>query len=417
VTTPALRFATDEELRVFERSISRFFWTQDFAGAEQVLLDALRAHPSSFSDICQTISQGAVSISGWDELYAQIEALARNGSRCTAIEIDLSGHADRDVQPDGALEPGFECSYYDDSTFHFSTASREEILSQCETGTMQWTGCFLDIDNALTCDGLAKLYSTLARYQHRYWRPRMAAPGSTAMEVPQDFVAFTLGRWFLYLRVHKALWSDLYTRGLPHRMPVVVGQHDFGPLLYSVYMSETTCNSSDASSLTPARRQAGDAASAILAERQAERSANFQSEINGAIAELRELYRLVRMFPFYRYKARNTLADQLTSQLKMWCQSQELPEVGVDWRMRKPDFERFLRQIAEARRVPSVDEALDVLHVNQLHDRWLRVARERDFDLGSRPTSLFELNLAWALKFGGPIVQDRWEHAKPYQAA
>lgn len=31
--------------------------------------------------------------------------------------------------------------------------------------------------------------------------------------------------------------------------------------------------------------------------------------------------------------------------------------------------------------------------------------------------SLFELNLAWALKFSGPIVQDRWEHAKPYQAA
>jgi hypothetical protein len=123
------------------------------------------------------------------------------------------------------------------------------------------------------------------------------------------------------------------------------------------------------------------------------------------------------MFPFYRYKARNTLAEQLTSQLKMWCRSQELPEAGVDWRMSKPNFERFLRQIAEARRVPSADEALDVLHVNQLHDKWLRVARETDFDLGSRPMSLFELNLAWALRFGGPIVQDRWAHTKPYQAA
>ena len=404
MTTPALRFATDEELRVFERSISRFFWTQDFAGAEQVLLDALRDHPSSFSDICQTISQGAVSIGGWDELYAQIEALARNGSRCTAIEIDLSGHADRGVQPDGALEPGFECSYYDDSTFRFSTASREEILTQCETGTRTWTGCFVDIDHALTCDGLARLYFALAKYQHRYWRSPVAAPGSTATDVPQDFVAFTLGSWFLYLRVHKALWSDLHTRGLPQRMPVVVGQHDFGPPLHSVYMSETICDSSDASSR-------------ILAERQAKRSANFQSEINQAIAELRELYRLVRMFPFYRYRGRNELGDQLTNQLKMWCQSQELPEVGVDWRMRTPNFEGFLRQIAEARRVPSVDEALDVLHVNQLHDEWLRVARERNFDLGSRPMSLFELNLAWALKFGGPIVQYRWEQAKPYQAA
>jgi len=142
-----------------------------------------------------------------------------------------------------------------------------------------------------------------------------------------------------------------------------------------------------------------------------------QAETSEAIAELRELYRLLRMFPFYRYKARNTLADQLTNQLKGWCQSQEVPDTGVDWRMRKPNFERFLRRIAEARGVDSVDDALNVLHVNQLHDKWLRVARDKNFDLGTRPTSLFELNLAWALKFGGPVMRNRWESAQPYEAA
>jgi hypothetical protein len=407
VGAPALRFATDEELRVFERSISRLFWTQDFAGAEEVLLDALRDYPSPFSDICQTIPQEAVSILGWDELYAQIETLARDGRSCTAIGIDLSGHADRQVQPDTTLEPGFECSYYDDSIFGFSTASREEILSQCESGTMAWTGSFLHIDHALTCDGLGKLYSSLAGYQHRYWRPPVAAAYSTATDVPQDFVAFTLGSWFLYLRVHKAICSDLQIRGLPHRMPVVVGQHDFGPRLDSVYMPKTIADDGEAS-----RR-----ASRILAERQAERSGIMQSEISTAIAELREIYRVVRMFPFYRYKARNELGDQLTSLMKLSCRSRKLPDAGVDWRMRKPAFERLLRQIAEARSVPSVDEALDAVHVDELHERWLRTAREKDFDLGTRPMSLFELNLAWALKFGGPILRDRWERAKPYQAA
>ena len=264
------------------------------------------------------------------------------------------------------------------SIFRFSTASREEILSQCESGTMAWTGSFLYIHHALTCDGLGKLYSSLARYQHRYWRPPIAAADSTATDVPQDFVAFTLGSWFLYLRIHKALWSDLHIRGLPHRMPVVVGQHDFGPRLDSVYTSETIPDDSEAN-----RR-----VSRIFAERQAERSRIIQSEINTAIAELREFYRVVRMFPFYRYKARNELADQLTRQLKVSCQSQKLPDVSVDWRMRKPTFERLLRQIAEARGVPSVDEALDVFHVNELHERWLRTAREKDFDLGTRPMSL-----------------------------
>jgi hypothetical protein len=92
--------------------------------------------------------------------------------------------------------------------------------------------------------------------------------------------------------------------------------------------------------------------------------ASVQVETNEAIAELRELYRLVRMFAFYQYKARDTLGDQLTNQLKGWCVSQDLPDAGVDWRMQKPDFERFLRQIAEARGVASVDEALNVRHVN-----------------------------------------------------
>jgi hypothetical protein len=150
---------------------------------------------------------------------------------------------------------------------------------------------------------------------------------------------------------------------------------------------------------------------------EAERIAILQSEMNQAIAELRELYRLVRLFPFYRYKSRRTLGGMLTDLLKTWCQSQNLPDADVDWRMRRANFERFLRQVAEARETPSVEDALDVGHVNRLHDEWLRVARERNFDLGSRPTSLFELNLAWALKVGGPIVRTRWVEATPYRGA
>ena len=339
---PALRFATDEELRVFERSISGFFWTQDFAGAEQALQDALREHPSSFSDICQTISQEAVSISGWDELYAQIEVLARNGSRCTALEIDLSGHADREVEPDGALssrvmEPGFECSYYDDSTFRFSTASREEILSQCETGTMAWTGCFVDIDHALTCDGLGKLYSGLAKYEHRYWRPRMAAPGSTAMEVPQDFVAFTLGRWFLYLRVHKALWSDLRTRGLPHRMPVVVGQHDFGPLLSSVYMSETICDSSDTTSR-------------ILAQRQTEARARYDRQTEEEVSAFRERRDGIRSWPFFWNRSkRKMFIDYCALRERILVSHGNLLADRPTWKMSNEEFETFIERYRASR--------------------------------------------------------------------
>jgi hypothetical protein len=102
-----------------------------------------------------------------------------------------------------------------------------------------------------------------------------------------NFVAFTLGRWFLYLRVHQALWSDLRTRGLPHRMPVVVGQHDFGsPRFSSVYMSETICDSSDASSR-------------ILAQRQTEARALYDQRTEEEVSTLRERRDGIRGWPFF----------------------------------------------------------------------------------------------------------------------
>ncbi len=246
-----LRFATRDELRAFERAMSGFFWAGDFAGAEQALQSAMREHPSSFSDICQTIPQGAVSIGGWDELCAEIESPSRKDHRYSAIEIDLSGHADREVEA-GGVEPGFECSYYDDSIYSFSTASHDEMLAQCKAGSVAWQGGFVEIDHALSCDGLRQIYSSLVKYPHRRWR----LSGSDPVEVPQDFVAFMLGFWFLYLRVHQALRSELRTRGLPQRMPVVVDQHSFGPPLSSVYMSETICDSAEATRRVLAQRQA-----------------------------------------------------------------------------------------------------------------------------------------------------------------
>ena len=123
----------------------------------------------------------------------------------------------------------------------------------------------------------------------------------------------------LVIKFHQTVDHYLLAHGLPARVSVLVemdhvswameqGVHDLGP------QARRLIGPSDVAS------QPHDAASGLLAKREAEHRANFQSEISTGIAELRELYRLVRMFPFYRYKARNTLADMLTSLLKGWCQ-------------------------------------------------------------------------------------------------
>lgn len=336
-SSPALQFATDEGLNAFERSMSGFFWAQDFTGAERLLGDASREHPSAFSDICQATSQNAVSISGWDELYAQIEELARNGSPCTAIEIDLSGHADRKVGPDGALEPGFECSYYDDSIFRFSAASREEILSQCKTGRREWQGGFEEIDHALTCDGLGTLYSSLAKYEHRHWRPLPAAPDSAPADVPRDFVAFKLAQWFLYLRVHTAVCSDLRTRGLPHRMPVVIGQHDFGPYLSSVYMPETICDSRDSTDR-------------ILARRQAEARAWYDEMTEKDVSGLRERRDGIRSWPFFvKRSERKIYIEYSAAYENHLVEHYKLAADRPTWKMSNQEFEAFIERFRATR--------------------------------------------------------------------
>lgn len=140
--------------------------------------------------------------------------------------------------------------------------------------------------------------------------------------------------------------------------------------------------------------------------------ASAQLGVNEWIAELRELYRLIQIFPFYQHKTRSELCKQLTALVKL-----DLSDAEIDWRTPKSHFEQLIRKVAESRAAPSINGALDPAHVNELHDRWVALAREKNFDLGPRPTSLFAINLAYALKFGGHVVQDRWVRVKPYQSA
>lgn len=61
--------------------------------------------------------------------------------------------------------------------------------------------------------------------------------------------------------------------------------------------------------------------------------------------------------------------------------------------------------------VPDIDDALDPAHTDALHERWLKTAKAKDFKLNAG-LSMFQLELAYAPKKGGPLVQDRWQHAK-----
>jgi hypothetical protein len=100
-----------------------------------------------------------------------------------------------------------------------------------------------------------------------------------------------------------------------------------------------------------------------------------------------------------------------TGRVQLWCKARELPQIGWGWRKGKGAFEDLLRRLAHSMNPPSMDSALDPVHVDLLHERRVKLAKDKDFNLGSSPVSLFERNLAWALTFRGPFVQTRWENA------
>ena len=157
-------------------------------------------------------------------------------------------------------------------------------------------------------------------------------------------------------------------------------------------------------------------AATTSARRKADLEARDKLDVIAMVAQLRESYRIVRLFPFYRFWWRRNFARYVDSILAACCSGQDLPQAGVGWRMSKPRFEALLHQVVE-KRGHSVKEVLDPAHVDRLHDKWLAEARKSNFELRPSPSfSLFEGMLSYALstRAGGPILQDRWERLGPY---
>jgi len=391
---------TDEERRAFEREIVALVARSHLLRAEYLVVEAIAQSGSEPLNAVSGIAEEEVRIEGWEALAADLleadaRLLERTGRHASLAILSLVNRA--------LVSGGFVERLEVERVFYvaFERLADGQIRPERDGG---YERPILEGKASVFVAGLEPLMSV----QRRPW------PGATAeaAALRQFQIDDLLSGLLLTIKFHRLIDRYLETPGLPMPLSLLIeidkvgwsmeaGVHDLGPQARRFVPSSPP-------SLD------GNAASELLAERQTERRARLQAEVNRSIAEVRELYRLVRMFPFYRRVSRDKLADMLTAQLRSWCQGQNLPAAGVGWRMRKPDFERLLRQFAEARAV-AVDDALDPHHVDALHARWLATARRLNFDLGTAPLSIFELGLAVALTRGGPIVQDRWEHAGPYR--
>lgn len=157
-----------------------------------------------------------------------------------------------------------------------------------------------------------------------------------------------------------------------------------------------------------------EAGEQIRRQRKAANLARFQNDWIRIVAEAREIHRLIHYFPFYRRKSRQQLAGIWEGTLGFACSAGGLdPKPAISWRMSGDELTAILRRVLEGKGVPDVEGALDPAHTDALHAREVAAAKAAGFVFPAEP-SKFVLELAYAIRFGGPIVEDRWVHAKPY---
>jgi hypothetical protein len=352
-----------------------------------------------------TASPKSIEFPGWFKLPARIAEYDNKVSKISAIGIDLSspGHIGQKPSDGGFLDPVIETNFYSDDIWPFSTSDRVGLLAGYSQYSCAWQGGFKEIDDTVQINGIADLYGAV------YLLKEAAETESQTARV--------LGACFIVVLIYLALRDFAPRDVLPHPLAVILGSNEDYPYFSAPVFAARPDIGPQAQphiGKTEHKSKSLNATDEILAERAAERRSDLQRTFEVDFAKYREIHRMLYYFPFYRFRGRSKLAQLWESHLAMTCNIHGInPGQKISWRMSAGKLTELLRRIAEAKNVPDVEQALNPVHTDRLHTKWLTLEKAANFKLPAG-TSLFQLQLAAALQSGGPWVIDRWERAKPY---
>jgi hypothetical protein len=282
---------------------------RDFDKAEVVLSEQLTSYSGPIATACRGVSDGHVTLTGWDEVDADLVDLCRRGRAVTAIGLDLSNYDDHVGHAWWDKEPFVEFAAYTDEVYPFSESRRQDLLDLSEAYPAPWTGSALGEETAhLTVTGLRALNGALLhRASVEPWHP------SSTTRLESESVAEYLGWWWMHLRFHQAVARDLEERGLALTVPVIVGTHDVGPWLHVVH---TPARVSDHEASTERILQERTELAPVLRDAQAEETAR----------DLRELRSKLRGYGFFsRSPERKAAEVSAAAKLAVVCQQAGLP--------------------------------------------------------------------------------------------
>jgi hypothetical protein len=314
------RLSIPSEQQIFCSEMASYIRNMEFSRLEDIIREGNGSNPSSFKKYCSS-SVSDIKLEGWDSIISDIVKLINDKKEVTAISINISGYG----EGDGAY---FENSYYDDKSFPFSTSSRLDIAEKAKANSTPWQGNFLDGESHLRCPTLDASFHAVQNYPYRHEGPIKNQDGQWVL--PPEFIGFTLCVWFLYLRVNQAIQRDVQEIGLPAIMPVIVGQHGFGPIFDAVYMSSKSQNHQDI-------------ADKILNEREEASKKRFLAEIDEKTSEYKSARRNCIEFSQY------TGDERAISHID-FCEcreSNELKRLEISlpcpsWKLPQSAFEEFL---------------------------------------------------------------------------
>ncbi len=210
-----------------------------FSRLHDFLTMLLGLHQSNLTRVAKEALSASVYIApkDWKRIHWGINTHSGNSNSVAAIGFDLTGHWNWHY---GTPGPGLELSYYKDEVdlgFRFSENSQEQILDAAQY-PCPWQGCFTECEPFAPVYGLDDLNKALWAEKKRSSTHKTLAEEE---QVEHDHVGFFLGVFTLHLRFQETLFRELNEYGLPRKMPVVVGTHDFVGRYngYNVFFCET----------------------------------------------------------------------------------------------------------------------------------------------------------------------------------
>ena len=391
-----IQFASEDDLRIFERGILDSIEQSALERAEALTRQAIHQSGSSELKEASASSEHGVRIRGWDVVCADLLEVDKRMRDDGKGEVKLARLSLVNREDGGRLIKDLMIERCFFRTEAVNADKRPDGAGVSPSDKCEKPVRLIGLDDLLVIQ-----------------RRKCASGQMSERDVWSWRLNNVLSNLLLVISYQRAVDHHMREQALPVQVALLIEMHqalrpmeanifDFGPQVRR-YVGKLE------HAAKPHPR-----AEAFLANRAKARGEGFQNTWARQFAELREIHRILRYFPFDRMRAQSHVAARWERRLFMMSfVGSDAPANKTSWRISRRELTRVMRNIAEARGVPDVKRTLDPVHTDQLHDTWLATARAADFKLGPGDT-LFQNELATALLEGGARVEDRWKRATRY---